>query len=55
MLKIYGNKRSRATRCWWALEELGLDYEIVDINHIEKETQKPEYLALNPAGKVPTL
>ncbi len=55
MIKIYGNSRSRASRCWWALEELGLEYERDDIDHIKKETQSAEYLKLNPAGKVPTM
>lgn len=55
MIKIYGNNRSRASRCWWALEELGLDYEKDEINHTEGETQSADYLKLNPAGKVPTM
>ncbi|TDI65879.1 MAG: glutathione S-transferase family protein [Alphaproteobacteria bacterium] len=55
MIKLYGSRRSRATRCLWALEELGLDYEHVDINHIAGETQTDEFKAINPAGKVPTL
>lgn len=55
MIKIYGNSRSRANRCWWALEELGLEYEKVEIDHVAKETRTTEYLALNPSGKVPTL
>lgn len=55
MIKLYGSRRSRATRCLWALEELGLDYEHVDINHLTGETQTDEFKEINPAGKVPTL
>ena len=55
MLKIYGWKRSRAIRCIWTLEELGLDYEQVPLNPHAGETRTPEYLALNPSGKIPTL
>ena len=55
MLKIYGWKRSRAARCMWVMEELGLSYEQVPLNPHAGETRTPEYLALNPSGKIPTL
>jgi glutathione S-transferase len=55
MRKIYGWKRSRAMRCLWVLEELGLDYEHVALNPNLGETRTPDYLALNPSGKIPTL
>jgi glutathione S-transferase len=55
VLKIYGWKRSRAVRCMWVMEELGLAYEQVPLNPHAGETRTPEYLALNPAGKIPTL
>lgn len=55
MLKIYGWKRSRAVRCMWVMEELGLTYEQIPLNPHAGETRTPEYLALNPSGKIPTL
>lgn len=55
MLKLYGWKRSRAARCMWVMEELGLPYEQVPLNQMNGETRTPEYLAINPAGKIPTL
>lgn len=55
MLKIYGWKKSRTVRCMWVMEELGLAYEQVPLNPHAGETRTPEYLALNPAGKIPTL
>jgi glutathione S-transferase len=55
MLQLYGWKRSRAIRCMWALEELGLEYEHIPLNPHAGETRTPDYLALNPSGKVPTL
>lgn len=55
MLKLYGWKRSRASRCMWVLEELGLEYEHFPLNQTNGETRTPDYLALNPAGKIPTL
>ena len=55
MLRIYGWKRSRAARCMWVMEELGLTYEQIPLNPHAGETRTPEYLALNPSGKIPTL
>lgn len=51
MLTIYGGKMSRAARCMWVLEELGLPYRQV----LVPDSKAPAYLALNPMGKVPTL
>jgi glutathione S-transferase len=55
MIRIYGKKKSRTMRCLWALEELGLPYEHVPIDHEKGETRAAAYLGLNPSGKVPTL
>ena len=55
MLKIYGKKPTRIVRCLWALEELGLPYELVSTDFLAGETRTPEFLALNPMGKVPVL
>jgi len=55
MIKIYGNVRSRANRCLWLLEEMGADYEHVSFEFGSGENKTPEYLKLNPSGKVPTL
>ena len=37
------------------LEELGLDYEIVPIDISTGEQKSPEFLKLNPNGRVPAL
>lgn len=55
MIKIYGPQRSSAWRCMWALEEVGQEYEHVNVNIREREHKSAEYLKLNPNGKVPTL
>jgi len=39
----------------WLLEELGVDYELVNFDFEKNEHKTPEYLALNPMGRVPTL
>jgi GST-like protein len=38
-----------------ALEELGLDYEVKNVDLAAEEQLKPEFLALNPNHKVPVL
>lgn len=55
MLKIYGQKASRALRCLWLLEELQVPYEHIPLNQNTGETRTPEYLAINPSGKIPAL
>jgi glutathione S-transferase len=55
MLTIYGTKQSRAGRCLWALEELGLAYQHNPVNPHTGGTRNEAYLKLNPLGKVPTL
>jgi glutathione S-transferase len=53
-LKIYGIARSRAFRNIWLAEELGLDYEVIDI--APADAQKDERLrTLNPNARVPAI
>src|SRR2546430_300796 len=52
-LKFYYSPMSSATRIHWALEELGVPYEKVKLDLTAGDQKKPEYLALNPNGKVP--
>ncbi len=53
-MKLYGITGSRALRSIWAAEEVGADYELVT-THFVGDSKKPDYLALNPNGRVPTL
>ncbi len=55
MLKLYGGKRSRASIVQWYLEELGVPYEFVLLDMEGGEHRQPDFLALNPMGKVPTI
>ena len=54
MIKLYGISRSRASRSLWAREEIGVEYENVP-THFSGDTKKPEFLAINPNGRVPVL
>ncbi|MDJ0747253.1 MAG: glutathione S-transferase family protein [Xenococcaceae cyanobacterium MO_167.B27] len=55
MLKLYGGQRSRASIVQWYLEELSIPYEFVLLDMATGEHQQPEYLAINPIGKVPAI
>src|SRR3954452_24446147 len=52
---FYYTPMSSATRIHWALEELGVGYEKVKLDLAAGDHKKPEYLALNPNGKVPLI
>ena len=55
MIQLYGVPRSRAMRCLWMLEELGVPYENVKTNFADGGTRTPDYLRINPNGHVPAL
>lgn len=55
MITLYGITRSRAARCLWMLEELGLPYERNLVSQRDGSNKSPEYLAINPNGKLPAL
>ncbi|MDC6168890.1 glutathione S-transferase family protein [Paucibacter sp. XJ19-41] len=52
---LYWHPMSSATPVACALAELGLPHERVKIDIRAGEQHRPDYLALNPNGKVPTL
>jgi glutathione S-transferase len=54
-ITLYYAPQSSAVRVLWALEELGLPYEKHRIHLDKGEQKKPEFLAINPFGKVPAL
>jgi glutathione S-transferase len=54
-ITLYYSPMSSATRALWALEELGIPYEKVRLHLDKKEQKTPEFLKINPNGKVPAL
>jgi glutathione S-transferase len=54
-LKIYGIARTRAFRVLWMAEELGLDYEHIPIETGAASARQPDYLAVNPNGRLPAI
>ena len=55
MLKLYYSTGSCARASHIALEEAGADYEAIRISLKDGDQRKPEYLAMNPKGRVPVL
>jgi glutathione S-transferase len=54
-MKLYYAKGTCALASHIALEEAGAQYSTVRINFAVSEQRSPEYLAINPKGRVPTL
>src|SRR6185312_7973901 len=55
MMQLYCAPRTRSFTALWLMEETGLPYQRV-LTDISAGAQKtPEYLAINPMGKVPAL
>lgn len=52
-MKHYHNPQSRAVIAKWMLDECGADYEIVPIDLGQREHKSPEFLEINPSGKLP--
>src|SRR4051812_30251202 len=63
MLKLYGfarvnrgaRGRTRDLRVFWTLEEIGLPYEIVGMDHPNHDLDSPAFRALNPFGQLPLI
>jgi glutathione S-transferase len=55
MIKLYGSSFSRAAIVKWYLEELHLPYEFISVEIQKGEQFQPEYVALHPFAKVPTI
>ena len=56
MLKIWGRNTSvNVQKVMWAVGELGLPHERIDVGGAFGKNNEPAYLAMNPNGLVPTL
>jgi glutathione S-transferase len=54
-LRIYGIARTRAFRALWIAKELGIDYEHIPIEIGAAGARQPDYLAINPNGRLPAI
>ncbi|MCX7512499.1 glutathione S-transferase family protein [Frateuria hangzhouensis] len=56
MITIYGMRASgNCYKLQLLLDQLGRDYRWIDVDSAHGATRTPEYLAMNPNGKVPLL
>ena len=53
-ITLYHSRHTRSMRCIWALEEMGLDYELVTLEFPPRVHHK-DFKAINPLGTVPYL
>lgn len=54
MITLYTNPQSRGRIAEWMIEETGAPHEVVELEY-GAPMQTPEFLALNPMGKVPVV
>jgi glutathione S-transferase len=54
-MKLYEFPPTRSIRPRWTLQELGVPFESVIVDGRKGENRSPEFLKLNPAGKLPVL
>ena len=54
-LKVYGAPKTRTVRTLWMMGELDIPYELVPVTTYDGSNLKPDYLAVNPGGKVPAI
>jgi len=54
MITIYGVTPTRSFRPIWALEELGLEYQVRPVD-LRKRMEDAEFIAINPAGFLPAM
>ena len=52
-MKQYEFAFTRSIRARWTLQELGVDFEAITVDLGAGEHRRPEFLAINPAGKLP--
>ncbi len=55
MITLYTSATPNGRKISVALEELGLDYEVKDINLTENVQKEDWYLKINPNGKIPAI
>src|SRR5262245_37556000 len=54
-MKLYEFGPTRSIRVRWTLQELGVDFEYVVVDLTKRDNRRPEFLKINPAGKLPVL
>jgi hypothetical protein len=56
MLKLWGHRKApNVAKVLWGLGELGLDYTLIEVGGSYGGTDRPDYRAMNPNGRIPHL
>lgn len=55
MIQLYGHAKTRSLRVSWMLEELGTEYQFIDVDLSSGAARREPFVTLNPGGKVPVL
>jgi len=55
MIELYTSATPNGHKASVTLEELGLDYEAITINLGKGDQKTPEFLAMNPNGRIPVI
>jgi len=56
MITIYGDAISgNCLKVKWVCEKLAIPFAWVDVNVVNRDTRSDDFLAMNPAGQVPTI
>ena len=54
-ITIYGGPQTRASMPRWYLEEKAIPYELVELSLGSGQNMQPDFLAINPFGKLPAM
>jgi glutathione S-transferase len=54
-MQLYEFAPTRSIRVRWMLQELGVDFESIAVNLMAGEHRHPDFIKINPAGKLPVL
>ena len=54
MIRLHHCPETRSMRTLWLLHELGVEFDVITLP-FDKTLRSPEFLELNPAGRVPAL
>lgn len=55
MIDLYSWPTSNGRKASIMLEETGLEYEVHPVDLSKRDQKQPEYLAMNPNGRIPTI
>lgn len=55
MIELYTAATPNGFKVSIALEELGLSYKVIPLDFATMEQKKPEFLAINPNGRIPAI